>query len=127
MAIGLACGMGCPGLAALFCAIVCLADFAFSRTRFGENRDLARKKILSVTMPESLEYAEVFDDIFEQYTTHSKMLRVKTSNLGSLNRISYEITLRREGTEKALIDAIRCRNGNLEVSLTAQNDAGEEL
>ena len=127
MAIGLACGMGCPGLAALFCAIVCLADFTFSRTRFGENRDLARKKILSVTMPESLEYAEVFDDIFEQYTTHSRMLRVKTSNLGSLNRISYEITLRREGSEKALIDAIRCRNGNLEVSLTAHSDAGEEL
>ncbi len=127
MAIGLACGMGCPGLAALFCFIMCLTELLYSKSRFGENKELELKKVLHVTLPESLEYADIFDDIFEEYTTDSRMFRVKTSNLGSLNRISYEIRLRRKGTEKQLIDAIRCRNGNLEVSLTAQADEANDL
>ena len=127
MAIGLACGMGCPGLAALFCLLVCLADTVYGRSRFGENTGFERVKLLQVTLPESLEYAEIFEDLFEQYTTGSRMLRVRTSSLGSLNRISYEITLRRAGTEKQLIDAIRCRNGNLEVSLSAYGSTSEEL
>ena len=127
MAIGLACGMGCLGLAALFCVIMCVTEFIYGKSRFGENRELELKKVLNVTLPESLEYAEMFDDIFEEYTTDSRMLRVKTSNLGSLNRISYEICLRRKGSEKHLIDAIRCRNGNLEVSLTAETDHLNDL
>lgn len=127
MALGLACGMGCPGLAALFCLIMSMTELLYSRSRFGEDRSLELRKTLTVTIPENLEYAEVFDDIFEQYTSESKMLRVKTTGLGSLNRLSYEITLRKKGTEKALIDAIRCRNGNLEISLSARSEAREEL
>ena len=55
------------------------------------------------------------------------MVRVKTTNLGSLNRLSYELTLKRLGTEKAMIDALRCRNGNLEISLGEQSTDTNEL
>ena len=126
MAIGLACGMGCPGLAALFTLIMCAAELLYSRIGFGEEKDNLQKA-LSVTLPESLEYSDIFDDLFAEYTSEAKMTRVKTTNLGSLNRLSYDITLRKAGTEKALIDAIRCRNGNLEVSLGCRMPETNEL
>ena len=126
MAIGLACGMGCPGLAALFTLIMCGAELLYSRVGFGRDPFEARKT-LSVTVPESLEYSGIFDDLFAAYTTEAKMTRVKTTNLGSLNRLSYEITLREPGTEKALIDPIRCRNGNLEISLGCRAAETNEL
>ncbi len=127
MAIGLACGMGCVGYAALFTLILCLADTFYSRSSFGEEAGGSRRKSLQVTIPEDLEYNEIFDDLFREYTTEAKLTRVKTTNLGSLNKLSYDITLRAPGTEKALIDAIRCRNGNLEISLAEQSTEANEL
>ena len=127
MAIGLACGMGCVGYAALFTLILCLADTFYSRSSFGEEAGGSRRKSLQVTIPEDLEYNEIFDDLFREYTTEAKLTRVKTTNLGSLNKLSYDITLRAPGTEKALIDAIRCRNGNLEVSISSRALAVGEL
>ena len=126
MAIGLACGMGCPGLAALFTLIICAVELLYSKLGFGEDA-LDTRKTLNVTLPESLEYSEIFNDLFEQYTSEAKMTRVKTTNLGSLNRLTYDITLRAPGTEKALIDAIRCRNGNLEVSIGCRAAETNEL
>ena len=127
MAVGLACGMGCPGLAALFALVMCLADTLYAKIGFGERRGEDLHKCLQVTVPESLEYAEIFDDLFEEYTTEAKMTRVKTTNLGSLNRLTYEVTLRESGIEKQFIDALRCRNGNLEISLSARMEASAEL
>ena len=127
MAIGLACGMGCVGYAALFTLILCLADTFYSRSSFGEEAGGSRRKSLQVTIPEDLEYNEIFDDLFREYTTEAKLTRVKTTNLGSLNKLSYDITLRAPGTEKALIDAIRCRNGNLEVSIGSRAIETNEL
>ena len=119
MAIGLACGMGCPGLAVLFTAIMCAVDLFYNRIRFGESRDMETRKALQVTVPENLDYTGIFDDLFAEYTREARLVRVKTTNLGSLNRLSYEIDLKTPGTEKQLIDQLRCRNGNLEISLSA--------
>ena len=127
MAVGLACGMGCPGLAALFAVIMCLTDTLYARIGFGERRGDRLRKTLQITVPENLEYAEMFEDIFEEYTSEAKMTRVKTSNLGSLNRLTYEITLRESGKEKKMIDALRCRNGNLEISLSELSTECTEL
>jgi len=127
MAAGLACGMGCPGLAALFVVIMCLVDVLYARLGFGARRGEELDRTLQITVPESLEYAGIFDDIFEEYTSAAKMTRVKTTNLGSLNRLSYEITLRESGVEKQLIDALRCRNGNLEIGLSARMAEPAEL
>ena len=127
MAAGLACGMGSPALAVLFTLILCAAEALYSRFGFGGGSGGDRRRLLHITVPESLEYAQIFDDLFQQYTTEAKLLRVKTANLGSLNRLTYELVLRENGTEKALIDDLRCRNGNLEISLTVQTDDPAEL
>lgn len=127
MAAGIACGMGYPGAAAILVLIVCAAYIAFMVTGFGETRTGELRKTLIITMPEDLEYGGVFNDLFEKYTTRAQMVRVKTTNLGSLNRLTYDITLRRTGKEKEFIDALRCRNGNLEISLAAHTAEGGEL
>ena len=126
MATGLACGMGSPTLALLFVLILCAADLVYVKTGFAAGKG-AGQRLLHITVPESLEYASMFDDLFETYTTSAKLLRVKTANLGSLNRLTYEIELKKPGTEKALLDELRCRNGNLEISLSVQTEDPAEL
>jgi uncharacterized membrane protein YhiD involved in acid resistance len=116
MAVGLACGMGYPGFAALFAVIMGAVSLLYGRLRIWERKDADLARTLQITVPEELDYAGAFRDLFEQYTTSAKLLKVKTTNLGSLNRLTYDITLRESNTEKELIDALRCRNGNLEIS-----------
>ena len=127
MALGLACGMGYPGFAFLFGLILALADTLYAHSSFGEIRGGSLHKTLLITVPESLEYNGVFDDIFSEYTREARLVRVKTTNRGSLNRLSYELTLKRPGCEKAMIDERRCRNGNLEISLGEQSTEHNEL
>ena len=127
MALGLACGMGYPALAFAFGLILALADTVYAHSSFGEPRRGDVRKSLQITVPESLEYSGVFDDIFARYTSEARLVRVKTTNLGSLNRLSYELTLKQPGTEKAMIDELRCRNGNLEISLGEQSTEPNEL
>ena len=127
MAAGLACGMGCVAVAAVFTLLICLVYAVLSRSRFGEEKNGDKHRTMNITVPESLEYAGAFDDIFETYTESCRLVRVKTTGLGSLNRLTYDIMLRRPGEEKAFIDALRCRNGNLEISLTQHAAEGCEL
>ena len=126
-AVGLACGMGYPALALLFGLLLALADTLYAHSSFGEIRGGSLHKTLLITVPESLEYNGVFDDIFTEYTREARLVRVKTTNLGSLNRLSYELTLKRPGCEKAMIDELRCRNGNLEISLGEQSTDSNQL
>ena len=125
MAIGLACGMGFPLLAALFTVILCAMYALFTRLIFPDVGDEESEKTLQITIPEDLEYAGLFDDIFERYTSGARLVRVKTTNLGSLNRLSYELRMLRPDTEKAMIDELRCRNGNLEINLAARCDGSD--
>lgn len=127
MAVGLACGMGYPLFAVLFAIIMCLANLLYMLLHFGEGKSSERKKTLHITVPEDLDYTGMFDDLMQQYTTQSKLVRIKTTNLGSLNRLTYDITLREVGSEKQFIDDLRCRNGNLEISLTLQSTETFEL
>lgn len=127
MAVGLACGMGYPVFALMFTAILCAVYLLYQKTGFGENRNEPMRRELRITVPEDLEYGGMFDDILARYASESRLAQVKTTNLGSLNRLTYDVTLREAGTEKAFIDALRCRNGNLEISLTARGEAASEL
>ena len=120
MAVGLACGMGYPGFALIFTVIMCVMTLVYSLVNFGGHRNAALRRVLRITVPEDLDYPTVFDDLLEKYTTHVTLTSVKTTNLGSLNRLTYELTLRKAGTEKAFIDELRCRNGNLEISMSLQ-------
>ena len=125
MAVGLACGMGYPALGALFTIIICVIYLLFSRLIFAGGMEEDLQKSLLITIPEDLEYAHLFDDIFARYTESAHLIRVKTTNLGSLNRLSYDIRLKRNGEEKEMIDALRCRNGNLEINLAAHSVESE--
>ena len=72
-------------------------------------------RILKVTIPENLDYQGIFDDVFSEYTSFSKLSKVKTVNMGSLYELNYDITLKDEKKEKSMLDEIRMRNGNLTV------------
>lgn len=114
MAVGLATGMGYLLLAGILVVIICAIQLIFSFIKIGDNTSV--KKELRITIPESLDYTGVFDELFEQYTTSNELVEVKTANMGSLYKLRYIITLKDPNTEKQFIDDLRCRNGNLEIS-----------
>ena len=128
MAVGLACGMGYPGFGAVFAVIMCAMTLVYALVGFGGRRNATLCRTLRITVPEDLDYPTAFDDLLEKYTTKVTLTGVKTTNLGSLNRLSYDLVLRKAGTEKAFIDELRCRNGNLEISMSlAAMDSRETL
>ena len=127
MGAGLVAGMGYLGYAALFTVILGGATMLYSHVNLGRVKNVNRYKVLNITIPEDLDYTQVFDGIFEKYTTSCDLVRVKTTNMGSLYRLTYNITIRDMKEEKAMIDAIRCRNGNLEISVSHQETAPMEL
>ena len=126
MAVGLACGMGYPGFGAIFAAIICAATLVLSLVNFGGRRNASQQRVLKITVPEDLDYPTIFDDLFEKYTTGTRLVSVRTTDLGSLNRLTYELTIRKAGTEKQFIDELRCRNGNLEISMMMQSMESRE-
>lgn len=127
MAAGLIAGMGYLGYASLFTLVMCGAFVLYHRVDFGTRKDGQTHKILSITIPEDLNYSGIFDDIFETYTISCKLVRVKTTNMGSMFKLTYDATLRDASKEKEMIDKIRCRNGNLEISVSIQENAEIEL
>ncbi len=127
MGAGLIAGMGYIGFAFLFTIIMCGMCMLYNRLDFGTKKNAALYKTLNVTIPEDLDYSDVFDDIFEQYTTETELVRVKTTNMGSMFRLTYAITLRDAAEEKAFIDKLRCRNGNLEITVSKQETSTTEL
>ncbi len=126
MGTGLITGMGYIGYSFLFALILGLAFILFTRLGLVRIKP-CREKILRITIPEDLDYNELFDDLFEKYTTHSDTISVKTSNMGSMFKLTYNITLKDPANEKEFIDALRCRNGNLEISISKQTTGSNEL
>lgn len=127
MAAGLAFGMGYLGYGALFMIIAGLALILFESFNIWEKKIDIKEKIIKITIPEDLDYNEIFDTLFEKYTTKFEIIRVKTINMGSMFKISYQVTLKDAKQEKDLIDEIRCKNGNLEVSIQRVDYKKSEL
>ena len=123
MGAGLIAGMGYLGYAALF-SLIMGAAVLILRLLFGEN---VRERQLMITIPEDLNSAELFDDLFEMYTAYHRLKAVKTSNMGSLFKLTYEIRMRDTTKEKEFIDQLRCRNGNLEIAIFDREDGLYEL
>ena len=113
MALGLATGMGYLTLAVLAFVIIAGAMLLFTALGLGRNHPSERS--LKITIPESLDYEGLFDDLFEQYTRSHTLVKVKTSNMGTLYELEYRIILTGESVPKAFLDALRCRNGNLNI------------
>lgn len=127
MGTGLICGMGYLGFAVLFTVLMVAMFILYDCLEFGSGKNTDRYKTVNVTIPEDLDYTEVFDDIFAEYTTEHKLSRVKTTNMGSMFRLTYNITMRDTAREKEMIDKIRCRNGNLEITVSGQETSVFEL
>lgn len=127
MGAGLVAGMGYLGYAVLFSLILGAAMLAYNWIASRKKKNGCRAKTLRITIPEDLDYTGIFDDLFEQYTSSYESTSVKTTNMGSLYRLTYDITLKDPSKEKEMIDALRCRNGNLEISISKQEANSFEL
>ena len=125
MGAGLMTGMGYLGYGVLFILILCTISTLYSMSPIGEPKDTERT--MQITIPEDLNYAHIFEDIFSTYTKECNLLKIKTRNMGSLFKLTYHVILKSEEKEKEFIDEIRCRNGNLEITMAKQSNMTGEL
>lgn len=109
------------------CAIMCALMVIYNQLDFGTKKNEAACKTLNITIPEDLNYTGVFDEILEKNTTSCELIRAKTTNMGSLFRLTYNMTLKDVSKEKEMIDRLRCRNLNLEITVSRQEAATTEL
>lgn len=127
MGAGLIAGMGYLGFAVLFTVVMCIMFVLYNRLDFGTKKNAATFKTFTITIPEDLDYSGIFDDIFSEFTTSHDLVRVKSTNMGSMFKLTYNVMLRDVTREKEMIDKIRCRNGNLEITVSKQETVGTEL
>jgi len=127
MGAGLIAGMGYLGYSVLFTVVMCAMFLLYNRLDFGAKKNAETYKTLSITIPEDLNYSGIFDDIFAEYTVSHDLARVKSTNMGSMFKLTYNVVLRDASREKEMIDKIRCRNGNLEITVSKQETTVTEL
>ncbi len=125
MAVGLSVGMGYLTFSIFFTILTNLMIFFFWKIKFGEPK--IKRKVLKITIPETLDYIEVFDDILKQYTNFYNLTKVKTTNMGSLFELTYQVVMKSFDNEKEFIDDLRSRNGNLSIILERPNMGISEL
>ena len=126
MGAGLLAGMGSIPMSIIFTIILTGIFVLYNCVTFGKG-SCEKFKVLMVTIPEDLDYADIFDDIFEEYTTSHELVKVKTTNMGSMFRLTYNISVKDPKKEKAMIDMIRTRNGNLDISVSVQDTTTSTL
>lgn len=120
MGTGLIIGMGYLGYAFLCAVVLGFFSAVYSRLNFGSRNQNSLYKTLHITIPEDLDYTDVFDPILKEYASECELTMVKTTNMGSLFRLTYNLKLNDAGREKEMIDKLRCRNGNLEITISKQ-------
>lgn len=127
MGAGLIAGMGYLGYAILASAV--LGGISLLYTFFGQTvgKKISAYRMLRITIPEDLDYIDVFEPILMEYTKSHELVQVKTTNMGSLFRLTYNITIKDAAKEKELIDLLRTRNGNLEIAISRQETTVSEL
>jgi hypothetical protein len=125
MTIGIICGTGYVAIAGVFTILLSLVLFLLTITNFGALSE--NERTLKITIPENLNYDEVFDEVLKKYTTHYELDSVKTLTLGSLFRLDYDITLKDPAKMKKMIDELRVRNSNLEIVCARPSTNRDEL
>lgn len=124
MTIGIAIGAGYVVFASIITIVVSLMIILLTLIKYGDNNN--KYKRLDIVVPETLDYDNIFDEIFNKYVDKYELIRIKTTNLGSLYELKYDITLKDKISEKDFIDDLRIRNGNLKISIHKLED-GEIL
>ena len=117
IATGLISGLGYVVFALIFATVIATFYLLLSNTKLFTNKKFAQEKTLKITIPESLEYSEVFDDTFLRYLKDNELMEVKTTGMGSLFKLTYRVVLKDNKNEKEFIDELRTKNGNLEISI----------
>lgn len=125
MAVGLAVGMGFLTFAILLTLIAGFTFLILEKAEFGNVN--SKNRLLKITIPEDLDYDKIFDDLFQKYTIHSNLECVKTTNMGTMYELSYLIEMRNMSQQKAFIDELRCRNGNLSIIMGLVKQIKNEL
>lgn len=115
LAVGLACGMGYIGYATIFTIVLCGVMVVLDMIKFATPSSNSMQ--LKIIVPENLNYEELFDDILTEYTSSWKMERVKTKEFGALFELTYRVNIKKDASRKDFIDELRCKNGNLNISL----------
>lgn len=116
MMIGLACGMGHILFGTVITVIAIVAILLFTYTHILEPD--RHERVLKIVVPEDMDYEEVFTDIFKKYTSRHRLVKMKTMNLGSLYKLTYDVKMRHGVKEKDFLDEIRVKNCNLKVLLS---------
>ena len=127
MGTGLLTGMGYIGFGFVFAVVMSFVITVYHRFDFGTQKNALRYKTIRIAIPEDLDYTNVFDSVFEAYTDKHEFVRVKSFNMGSMFRVTYNLTMKKDANEKEMIDMLRCRNGNLEITLSKQDNSVDEL
>lgn len=117
LAAGLACGVGLVGYGFVFTVFLCAAAVLFYLTKFGKQKK--PHKQLQIAIPENLNYSHAFDEVFDEYAHTANLDAVKSKEMGSVFELVYDIVMKPDADEKAFVDALRCRNGNLSIILTS--------
>ncbi len=125
MAVGLATGMGYVGIAILFTILICAILFILNTLNFGQEKSKGR--VLNITVPENLDFEGKFEDIFDKYLVDYDYISVRTTNTGSLYKLSIEVNLKDGASVKEFLDELRTRNGNLDISLQRPTKTTEGL
>jgi type III secretory pathway component EscS len=121
MAAGLACGVGGYVYAFLFTVVLCILMLVFFKTGFGKTKQT--EFTLKITIPESLNFKGVFDDVLKEYTTRFSLTKIKTADMGSVFELTYSLSVADDTDVKEFMDKLRCKNGNLTILLTmAENN-----
>lgn len=125
MSVGLAVGTGYLGIAGLLVLMAVAASLALNGLHFGEQgRD---RRHLKITVPENIDFQGVFEEVLENFTKEYHLTRIRTTNMGSLFELDYQIVLRDVSKVKDMMDALRCRNGNLSIVCNYGQESVEEL
>ena len=117
LAVGLASGMGYIGYAVIFTVILCLVMIIIEKSNFAMPK--TRSLRLKILIPEDLNYEGLFDEILDRHVHSWKIETVKTKDFGALFELTYRLNVNEELKQKDLIDELRCKNGNLSISLTS--------
>ncbi|HML36812.1 MAG TPA: DUF4956 domain-containing protein [Bacillota bacterium] len=126
LAAGLSCGVGMYLAGGIFVVFLAVTILILDKVRYGQKENLPQT--LKITIPEDLNYKDAFTDILESNTEQYALKHVKTTDLGSLFQVSYQIILNKDIDEKRFLDQLRCRNGNLSIALTmAANEKEKSL
>lgn len=127
MGAGIAFGMGYLGYGVVILLCLAILYFLLSFLPIFEHAGMAADQLLRITIPETLEYNGAFDEIFAHYLKKAESVGVKTTGMGSMFRLSYKIQMKDPSEEKAFIDELRTKNGNLEIAILPYIEAQNQL